>query len=339
MTPQQFIAKWKPAMLSERSAYQQHFLDLCELLGQQKPADADPEGTHYTFERGVHQTDGSHGWADVWKLGYFGWEYKGKHKDLKSAYQQLLRYREDLNNPPLLVVCDLDRFEVHTNFTGTAKQVHAFDLDGLGDPANLDVLRKVFSAPNELRPGKTTQAITEEIAEQFAMLADRMRARKVPAEQAAPFLMKLMFCMFAEDIGLLPNQVFRKLLQAAKQSPKQWTAWLGELFAAMEKGGFFWGEHIEHFNGGLFADSKVVDLTPGDIDELILANLRRRPVGAVVGTGGLSGPGTGVARLYSVAASRLCLPRQRFRAVRVGAGPIPAGRLESALRDLLWSPF
>ena len=66
---------------------------------------------------------------------HFGWEYKGKHKDLKAAYAQLLLYREALENPPLLVVCDMDRFEVHTNFTGTAKQVHAFDLAGLANGA------------------------------------------------------------------------------------------------------------------------------------------------------------------------------------------------------------
>ncbi len=52
MTPQQFIAKWKRADLSERSACQQHFLDLCELLGQPKPAEVDPNGSWYTFERG-----------------------------------------------------------------------------------------------------------------------------------------------------------------------------------------------------------------------------------------------------------------------------------------------
>src|SRR6266852_6103345 len=58
MTPPQFIAKWKRANLSERSAAQQHFLDLCELLGQPKPAAADPDGAWYTFERGVHKTGG-----------------------------------------------------------------------------------------------------------------------------------------------------------------------------------------------------------------------------------------------------------------------------------------
>ncbi len=65
MTPQEFIAKWKRASLSERSAYQQHFLDLCDVLGQPKPGAADPEGAWYTFERGVHKTTGEKGWADV----------------------------------------------------------------------------------------------------------------------------------------------------------------------------------------------------------------------------------------------------------------------------------
>ena len=45
----------------------------------------------------------------MWKQGFFGWEYKGKHKDLGNAYDQLLRYRNALENPPLLVVCDLGR--------------------------------------------------------------------------------------------------------------------------------------------------------------------------------------------------------------------------------------
>ncbi len=39
MTPQDFVHKWKQANLSERSAYQQHFLDLCELLHHDKPDD------------------------------------------------------------------------------------------------------------------------------------------------------------------------------------------------------------------------------------------------------------------------------------------------------------
>jgi hypothetical protein len=61
MTPHDFIRKWKQADLSERSAYQQHFLDLCDLLGQPKPAEVDPRGEWYTFEKGVQTTTGGKG--------------------------------------------------------------------------------------------------------------------------------------------------------------------------------------------------------------------------------------------------------------------------------------
>ena len=151
MTPQQFIAKWKAAELKERAACQEHFLNVCELLGQPTPADADPNGEWYTFEKVVDKEAGGQGFADVWRRGFFGWEYKGKRKNLADAYRQLSQYREALANPPLLIVCDLNRFEIHTNFTGTVKEVHAFDLDGLAEPENLAKLRNAFTNPDEFR--------------------------------------------------------------------------------------------------------------------------------------------------------------------------------------------
>jgi pimeloyl-ACP methyl ester carboxylesterase len=268
MTPHEFIAKWKPVDLSERSACQQHFLDLCELLGQPKPAAADPEGAWYTFEKGVHKTEGGQGWADAWMKNHFGWEYKGKHRDLKAAYTQLQQYREALENPPLLVVCDLDRFEIHTNFTGTITRVFAFDLDGLAQPANLDVLRKLFTDPDALKPGKTTEALTKEAAEHIGQVADGMWQRGIPAHDAAHFLMKLIFCMFAEDIGLLPNKVFTKALAAAKKTPDRLAKVLKDLFEAMAHGGYFGADEILYFNGGLFADSAVIDLQAREIERL-----------------------------------------------------------------------
>src|SRR5438132_4523353 len=244
MTPQEFIAKWKKAQLSERSAAQQHFLDLCELLGQPKPAAADPEGAWYTFKRGAHKTGGGEGWADVWMKGKFAWEYKRKRRSLQEAYQQLLLYREDLENPPLLVVCDLDRFEIHTNFTAKPTVVFAFDLDHLAEPANLDTLRKLFTDPKALEPGETVEAITQDVAERFSALADGMRIRRVPAEKAAHFLMKLMFCMFAEDIELLPNRLFTKLLTGAKNDPARLGKLLAGLFEAMRTGGDFGADSV-----------------------------------------------------------------------------------------------
>jgi hypothetical protein len=86
LTPQQFAEKWAVAALSERSSYQQHFLDLCAMLGQPTPAQVDPTGEFYTFEKGVEKTGGGKGFADVWYRGCFAIEYKGKHKDLTAAY-------------------------------------------------------------------------------------------------------------------------------------------------------------------------------------------------------------------------------------------------------------
>jgi hypothetical protein len=78
MTPQQFIAKWRNSTLKESAAAQEHFIDLCRLVGQQTPAEAAPDGSWFTFEKGASKTGGGEGWADVWQRGCFAWEYKGK---------------------------------------------------------------------------------------------------------------------------------------------------------------------------------------------------------------------------------------------------------------------
>src|SRR5512141_1536974 len=140
-TPQDFVSKWRRADLSERSAVQQHFLDLCALVGHAPPAEYDPTGREFAFELGAEKTSGGNGWADVAKIGYFGWEYKGKHADLDKAYQQLLLYREALQNPPLLVVSDTEIIEIHTNFTNTPKRVVRLTLDDLLTPDGLRTLR------------------------------------------------------------------------------------------------------------------------------------------------------------------------------------------------------
>ena len=141
MTPQAFVTKWKPVTTTERASSQSHFIDLCALLGQPAPLDADPTGEWYAFEKGASKATGGQGWADVWRRECFGWEYKGPGRDLAKAYQQLQLYRESLENPPLLIVSDIQTIEVHTNFTNTVKQVHRFTLDDLLDPRQLDRLR------------------------------------------------------------------------------------------------------------------------------------------------------------------------------------------------------
>jgi hypothetical protein len=53
LSPQEFVAKWRKAALKESSAAQEHFIDLCHLVGHPTPAEADPTGQTFTFEAGA----------------------------------------------------------------------------------------------------------------------------------------------------------------------------------------------------------------------------------------------------------------------------------------------
>ncbi len=265
MTPQQFIAKWSRAQLKERSAAQEHFLDLCQMIGQPTPAEADAQGAWYTFEKGAGKTAGGSGFADVWMRNHFAWEYKGNHANLANAYQQFLQYREALENPPLLVVCDLTHFEIHTNFTNTVKRVYAFSLEELDREENLATLRSLFTDPDRLRPELTREHVTEQAAVRFGELALSLQARGIDPHRVAHFLVQILFCLFAEDVGLLPNKVFSKLLALSARHPDAFPQQIQELFEAMRDGGYAGYEDILRFNGGLFAEIGVETLNKGEI--------------------------------------------------------------------------
>jgi len=264
----EFIAKWKKADLKERSAAQEHFIDLCQVVEHPTPAEADPLGATFCFEKGAAKHGGGEGFADVWKQGFFGWEYKGKHKDLDAAYDQLLRYKDALENPPLLVTCDLERFVVRTNFTGTAPATHEFRLEQMAEPRNLEILRAVFFDPDKLKPGRTSTAITQEAAERFAGIAESMRRRGLDSAKVAHFLDRIVFCLFAEDIGLLPDQIFSRIVEKAAGDPSKFTRFIGQLFEAMIEGGEFGLEAIRHFNGNLFDDASVPALAAEDVQRI-----------------------------------------------------------------------
>ena len=71
MTPEWFIAKWREAELTEPVAAQSHFLDLCEVLGEQKPTNINPQARAALLREGATKTIGGEGWADMCKRGCF----------------------------------------------------------------------------------------------------------------------------------------------------------------------------------------------------------------------------------------------------------------------------
>lgn len=266
MTPESFIAKWAANTRSERAAAQEHFIDLCRLLGEPTPNEADPDGNHYAFEKGAVKTTGGDGWADVWKRHHFAIEYKGKHKDLNAAYRQLQNYALALDNPPLLVVSDIESIVIRTNWTNTVSATYTLTLDDLRDAAKRRFLKDMMVDPERLKPGKTREALTRDAAERFAELARRLRDRGHEPQAVAHFVQRLMFCLFADDVDLLPRGLFDKMLATARRDATRFEGLVSQLFAAMAaKGGLIGYDEIPWFNGGLFDSADALPLTAADV--------------------------------------------------------------------------
>ncbi len=277
MTPQQFVQKWSQVLLNEIQMAQSHFWDVCQLAGHLPPVDADPKGEFFTFEAPVEKLGGSQGRADVWFKNHFIWEYKGAHADLDKAYQQLLLYRESLGNPPLLITSDTRQIVIHTNFNNTVKRVYVVDFDAMLDGRGVELLRRVFHDPESFHPEETQEAVTRASAEAFVRVARTLQAwarvegRTEDPERLAHFLIRLLFALFAEDMGLLPDKVLTKLVEATRGQPETFRQGLRGLFAAMRDGQVFGYLAIRYFNGGLFNDDYLPELPGGIAHDLLEA--------------------------------------------------------------------
>lgn len=269
MTPSEFIATWKNNSLSEKGGAQPHFEDLCRLLDVAPPR----EYGEYCYEQDLEKMLGGKGFADVWKRGCFAWENKGPDKDLGPALMQLKNYAGALDNPPVLVVCNRERIEIHPCFTGYPSTPRIILLEEIGQPENLQVLSWLFSPESihKLRPLKSNAAITAEAAGEFAKVAKAMRQRGLDSQQVAHFLIQCIFCMYAEDESLLHEgssddpSIFTAILKSARDDVERARKRIANLFTAMQNGGAYGNDDIAWFNGGLF---KVIDVPPLEADDL-----------------------------------------------------------------------
>lgn len=272
MTPEEFIAKWRNSKRTEQQASQQHFLELCELLEVPKPGDPGHDPEDYDFEKRILKPGGTAGRADVWKKGCFAWEYKRDKKSLVAAYSQVKEYADALDNPPLLIVSDMSEIQIHTNFTNTPAVTHTIKLPDLtGVEARRD-LRYAFLDPERLRPDATPESITTAAAASIGALATTLRSKGYEPRRVAHFLNKLVFCMFAEDIRLLPDYVFTEVMEGCAKNSDLFERMVGDLFRAMrDRDGLFGAIQIPWFNGGLFDDDDVLPLGFLEIKDVVFA--------------------------------------------------------------------
>ena len=188
---------------------------------------------------------------------------------MDAALKQLKLYASDLENPPLLIVSDMVRFRIHTNWTNMVQETIEFELPQLADAGLRQRLKWAFhdDTVDEFKPKRSANATTEEVAEKFVQIAENLRQRGHDPVTVAHFVNRMVFCMFAEDVGLLPKNMFESMLKASLANPEEFVPNAEMLFSAMAKrSGRVNFTAIDWFNGGLFDDGSALPLTRPEID-------------------------------------------------------------------------
>jgi len=304
---QAFVDKWTASGASERANKDAFLIELCEVLEVPRPdpTTGDAERDVYVFEKDapvLHEGGAtSVTKIDLYRKGHFILEAKqgseagakklgtakrntpGWNQAMNDAFGQALGYARSFDEPaPFVVVCDIGYcFELYSDF-GSAWQYRSFPnaqqkriylKDLPKNPAYVDRLKKVFTDPHALDPAKHAAKITREVAGHLAELAKRLEKSGHDQISVAKFLMRCLFTMFAEDVGLLPDRLFTEYLKNFwVKSPASFPGGIESLWRAMNDGGHLPTAKVLKFNGGLFAASEALALDVEDIKLLLKAS-------------------------------------------------------------------
>ena len=255
MMAQEFIRRWRGTAFGEKQAAQTWFNDLLRVVGHPDIIEVD-DRDRFTFEKFVPG-----GFADAYLEGCFGWEFKGAEAQLPGAFDQLLRYQVYLKTPPLLVVSSFQLIRVQTNFPGKETVVLDIPIAELGDPVQFQKLRDIFFDPGAFEPGRTVEQVTRETARLFGQIAEDMEQRRSGGERLARYLNQIVFCLYAEDAGLLRDNLFTDIVRNHFRNPDLFNIAVKNLFEQMAGGGLFGADAIAHFNGDLFNELDTVELS------------------------------------------------------------------------------
>ncbi|MBB4638511.1 hypothetical protein FHS01_004572 [Longimicrobium terrae] len=221
--------KWDAVPAAERANFQSYATEFCAALGVALPQ---PRGSGYEFEYPVTTTDRRTGkdatnFIDLYHQGRFILEAKhtdaglGADRVLGAAYGQAKGYAGDVPHapPPYLMVMNIARtLLVWDRWSGNYGGVNAsrrIDLRTLWQrDDDIEFLRTVWNDPDSLNPAIRGRVVTREVAERLAKRSASLEGRGLDGERVARFLMRCVFTMFAEDVGLLQGKPFQTALQA-----------------------------------------------------------------------------------------------------------------------------
>ncbi|MBJ2221813.1 class I SAM-dependent DNA methyltransferase [Pseudomonas sp. MF7453] len=300
-----YIERWGGGISrggNETANLQMFLTELCTLLDlpQPDPARADRNVNAYTFERSITEQVFDGGKTarriDLYRRGCFVLEGKDTGKKVESdgwdaaitkALKQAEVYARALpveeGRPPFIVVVDVGiSFSLFSEFSRSGgnyvafpdQRNHKIALEQLRNPDTRELLRTVWLEPLGLDPTRYAGKITRVIADQLAKLAKSLEESGHSAEQVASFLMRCLFTMFSEDVGLLPERSFTDLLANLKAKPESFCRQLRSLWQTMNTGGFApaLDADVLRFNGGLFTDAQVIELNAEQVGLLAAAS-------------------------------------------------------------------
>ena len=191
--------------------------------------------------------------------------------------------------PPFIITCDVGHaFEIFADFTGTGRAYGQFPdrkgfriyMEDLRRGEVRALLARIWTDPTSLDPARESARVTREIAGRLAQVS-RSLEKDYDPEEAALFLMRCIFCMFAEDVDLLPRGGFTRLLEECRERPSALVPLLEELWRKMdsaERGDRFFSYlcvELRHFNGNLYRDARALPLRREEIGELVAAARHR----------------------------------------------------------------
>jgi hypothetical protein len=211
---------------------------------------------------------GPQGYIDLFWRGYIIIEMKTPGKDLKKAYEQARAYANSLQQQDLpkgILICDFLRFEYYDLTKDAA--LTAFTLEEL--PAHVELFG--YLAGYTKIEFKKLDPVNIKAAEKMGMLHNRLKANGYSGHQLEVYLVRLLFCLFADDTGIFDRKhFFHYVLQRTSEDGKDLSLHLHKIFETLNQDenrrGKARDEQLDIFpyvDGGLFEEK----LDTADFDQ------------------------------------------------------------------------
>ncbi|NOT14190.1 MAG: class I SAM-dependent DNA methyltransferase [Methylotenera sp.] len=201
---------------SRANAFSKHWLDAANEDSQAKPFLLDffevfgvTNKRVATFEHAVKKHGGNDGYVDLFWPGILLVEMKSKGKDLSRAYDQAIDYFSGIKErdiPRYVLVCDFQRFQLHDL---NSQAVTEFLLKDLYQ----NVKSFGFIAGYQTQIIKPQDPINVKAAERMGKLHDALKAVGYTGHDLEVYLVRLLFCLFAEDTTIFEKRLFQDYIE------------------------------------------------------------------------------------------------------------------------------